>query len=533
MLFIFSFDELLQSKRMLTPFWEYRLELNAENPETSPLWSAQQFQAVNQASDAQWLVEFIENENSVDDDEFFGDDPFSKLWKRRRAALRLVRKLKKTDVFWHLLLLVSIESGMDQTERKIQVWFKNINLCFLVHINRTSCVRDFGKFTRWANEGCRVALSDGEFCKSSGDCFSRRCSKNYCASTKRLVTPIASNIHLTSSPTTSNENSPLSAETTQQPTIPTSTEKSQSFESTNEIFFTETTAKTTAISTSTENAENVEITAFVSSGQDESVTLSPTEIEEASNGAITNAPTTQKPAHNFDANEMSNEVPNFPTLLKPTTAPSKKPVFQPKYVFRMDPPFNRQESEPIEVLKEQLRPDSKLAVTTEFLANELSTPYPSFNFGLQPSDEKPVKKERRKGKKRRKNGRKKTTTTSGPHDQIPATEMYSDPTLSTFENSTLSEDNSPIDQENYGVDTLDALLVYLPTPKVPTMISWTSKMPLRMAYFGFTIIEGNLGKHRQLKEKGHKRAKGARIYVRGLGMPSGYTQVTQVQQLLR
>jgi hypothetical protein len=106
---------------MLTPFWEYRLELSAENPETSPLWFARQFQAVNQATDAQWLVEFIENENSADDEEFFGEDPFSKLWQRRRAALKLVRKLKKTDVFWHLLLLVSIESGTDQAECKLIV----------------------------------------------------------------------------------------------------------------------------------------------------------------------------------------------------------------------------------------------------------------------------------------------------------------------------------------------------------------------------------------------------------------------------
>lgn len=103
---------------MLTPYWEYRLEVNASNPEASALWSAPQFEAINQANDAQWLIEFIENENQAEDDEFFGDDPFSKLWKRRRAALKVMRNVKRTDVFWHLLLLVSIETGLDQNECK-------------------------------------------------------------------------------------------------------------------------------------------------------------------------------------------------------------------------------------------------------------------------------------------------------------------------------------------------------------------------------------------------------------------------------
>lgn len=107
----FRFDELLQSRGILTPYWEYRFDLSEERPESSSLWSAPQFQAIKEATDAQWLTEFIENESAVEDDEFFGDDPFSRMWKRRRSALRMMRKLKNTDVFWHLLLLVSIETG--------------------------------------------------------------------------------------------------------------------------------------------------------------------------------------------------------------------------------------------------------------------------------------------------------------------------------------------------------------------------------------------------------------------------------------
>ncbi|KAI6175973.1 hypothetical protein M3Y97_00748500 [Aphelenchoides bicaudatus] len=496
------FDELLQPKKMLTPYWEYRIDLNLEDPESNALWSAQQFQTVNQASDAQWLTEFIENENSADDDEFFGDDPFSKLWKRRRAALKLIRKLKKTDVFWHLLLLVSIE----------------------IHINRTFCVRDFGKFTRWINESCQVTLRDGEICKTSGDCYSRRCSKNYCASTRRP--PIVSTIF---SPEISNEvKTPVIESTTQKPIIntPPTTKILSNFEKTNELESTEmpkTTPSTTSKSTNliVESAEPTNM--LFSSGQE---ALTPTEKEVATAQLIS---TTQKSIESNTSNaKMSNEVLLASTESSLFVASSKAPEFQPKYLFKLDPPSNQQ-NEPTKLApnntQERAKTEEKMAVTTEFLANELSTPYPEFNFGQQTNEDKLVKKGRRKGKKR-KNKKKLTTAMPEVHDQIPATEAYAEPTFSTFENFT--EENNQIEQENYGTDTLDALLPYLPTPKVPTMINWSSKMPLRMAYFGFTIIEGSLGKQRRLKEKGHKRAKGARIYVRGLGMPSSYTQVTQV-----
>jgi hypothetical protein len=169
---------------------------------------------------------------------------------------------------------------------------------------------------------------------------------------------------------------------------------------------------------------------------------------------------------------------------------------------------------------------SKMAATTEFLANEL-------NATLLSTQQQQKRKRGRKNKKRRKFN--KTTTTPEPAHQIPPTDLYQEPTTPmqltniTLEDST----NKPLEPESYGTDTLDALLVYLPEPKVPAgMISWTARIPFRMAYFGFTVIEGNLGKQKRLKEKGQKRAKGVRIYVKGLEMPIGYTQVTQVQAFL-
>jgi hypothetical protein len=265
-------------------------------------------------------------------------------------------------------------------------------------------VRDYGKFTRWVNESCQVSLRDGEECKSSGDCFNRRCSKNKCASTKRPIT----------------------------------------------------TTKLPKIETEKEDILNVTL------------------------------------------------ISNDDLLLLKILTEESVTTTQETYKFKLKPPaeFN-----------------NKMAATTEFLANELTTASP----------------QRKKKKHRKKNRKFATTTTPEPHHQIPPTEYYHDPTSPSVYNSSLinDENNSPIEQENYGEDTLDALLPYLPTPKVPSMISWTSKMPIRMTYFSFTIIEGSLGKQRRLKNKGNRRAKGARIYLRGLDMPSGYTQVTQVENVLK
>lgn len=207
-------------------------------------------------------------------------------------------------------------------------------------------------------------------------------------------------------------------------------------------------------------------------------------------------------------------------ILTSTTVQSTSDL--PRYLFKLEPPKGHRQDKTDMTnsvsTDTDYQPQTKVPVTTEFLATELTTPSP-------------------KRKSYRERGRKNKyapTTTPKPREQIPGTDVYHAPTSPIFDDSALSSgansqvDNSPVDQENYSKDTLDALLVYLPTPKVPEMIAWTSKIPIRMAYFGFTIIEGSLGKQRRLKEKGHRRAKGARIYVRGLGMPVGYTQVTQV-----
>ncbi|KAI6187227.1 hypothetical protein M3Y98_00219900 [Aphelenchoides besseyi] len=418
------FDELLQPMRLLTPYWEYRFELALTDPKSSSLWSAPQFEVVRQAKDAQWLAEFAEEDRPVEDEDFFGNDPFSKLWQRRQLALKTMRELRKTDVFWHLLLLVSIETGIDQTD-----W----------NVNRTTCMREFGRFAQ------------GRECENAGDCFHRRCSKGICESMKRPP-----NIQPASTTTTK-------APTTQQPMTQMIT------------------------TTSTTTTDIVDILSTTASSTPLILTVDKNKIE---NQPETSTVQRKSQIDTLDTPTVATQPFVLQTSIQTTYATSKE-------------------------ILEQARHNSwskNTGATTEFLAKELTT-------------ERPFNERRNRKQKKRKN-KNRTTTPSPFHDQIPSTASFHSPTVSSFGNSTIMEEtNSPIEAEQYGTDTLDNLLMFLPTPKVPAgMITWNARMPFRMAYFSFTIIEGSLGRNRRLKEKDQK---GARIYVKGLDMPSGYTQVTQ------
>ncbi|KAI6214187.1 hypothetical protein M3Y94_00238600 [Aphelenchoides besseyi] len=441
------FDELLQPMRLLTPYWEYRFELSLTDPTSSSLWSAPQFEVVRQAKRCSM---FAEEDRPMEDEDFFGNDPFSKLWQRRQLALKTMRELRKTDVFWHLLLLVSIETGIDQTD---------CNIRRLGNVNRTTCMREYGRFARWLNNTCVPTLSEGRECGSAGDCFHRRCSKGVCESMKRLPTILTTSTTTTEAPTTQQQTTRM--------------------------------ITTTPVMTST--TEIVDILSTTASSTQSILTVDENTIENQTETS------TVQPTSQID------------TLDTPTVAT------QPFAVQTSTQTTHETSTEILDQSRHNLW-SQNTGATTEFLAKELTT-------------ERPFDERRNRKQKKRKNKKNKhrTTTPSPFHDQIPATASFHNPTVPTFGNSTVMEEtNSPIEAEQYGTDTLDNLLVFLPTPKVPAgMITWNARMPFRMAYFSFTIIEGSLGRNRRLKEKGHRRPKGARIYVKGLDMPSGYTQVTQ------
>ncbi|KAI6228881.1 hypothetical protein M3Y99_01180700 [Aphelenchoides fujianensis] len=460
------FDELLQPARMLTPYWEYRFELSLPDPTASSLWSAPQFAAIQQAMDAEWLAEFAEEERPVEDEDFFGNDPFSKLWQRRQTALKVMRGLRKTDVFWHLLLLVSIETGIDQSD-----W----------NVNRTTCMREFGRFARWTNNSCVPTVADGRECAMAADCFNRRCSKGKCEEGRR--TPPPSRLPFSSPPPST---TPIvrPAPTTQPPIVfptapPTTTTNRPPLRQL-QLLLPTTTELLTTSAISSAPIETEEKSAEVASSRPPSSQIDTLDTPTVASAPLL-PPTTEEPR----ATEAA---------LNRTAAPAALPPLNPWA--------------------------SKMAATTEFLAKELT-----------PEERKDGRKGRKRKNKKKHKNRDRTTTPPSPfHDQIPATTPVQPPTMSAFANHSIpDETNRPLEAEQYGSDTLDALLVYLPTPKVPAgMIAWNARMPFRMAYFSFTIIEGSLGRNRRLKEKGHRRPKGARIYVKGLDMPSGYTQVTQV-----
>ncbi|CAD5226443.1 unnamed protein product [Bursaphelenchus xylophilus] len=378
------FDELLE-KKLKTPYWDYRIDLNLSDPSSGAIWDDPRFSKVSEAVDAQWLAEFINNDIQEDSNDFF-DDPNIDLWKRRAEALNAMRKVKGNDVFWHLLILVSIETGIDQQR---------------IIINKTNCAEYHTLY--WNGTHCTSYLRDGAHCLSNSECVTKQCNRQVCG-VKKLITT-----------TTSTTPSPTPQSFTTSYKIPPIVYPTQS--------------------NLAENATNLA--------------------------------------------EISHK--NFPWM------------------------------------------------TTEFLAKELEPP-PKFTLSKSQKSEKKKKSKKRKHKK----GRTTVATTEPTfYDQIPPTTLETAPTLpGTSPPEALNETNTPIEPERYEADTLDALLVYMPKAKEPAgMIPWTNRMPFRMAYFSFTIIEGGLGKNRKLKEKGARRSKGARIYVKGLDMPSGYKQVTQGKQL--
>ncbi|KAI6222482.1 hypothetical protein M3Y99_01495600 [Aphelenchoides fujianensis] len=464
------FDELLQPARMLTPYWEYRFELSLPDPTASSLWSAPQFAAIQQAMDAEWLAEFAEEERPVEDEDFFGNDPFSKLWQRRQTALKVMRGLRKTDVFWHLLLLVSIETGIDQSE-----W----------NVNRTTCMREFGRFARWTNNSCVPTVADGREANAKRDGGRRRLPL--------LSPPLL--LLLLHPPSTTPIVRP--APTTQLPIVfptarPITTTNRPPYSSTPALTAVQSTTPASTSEQPTVRTTEVPIPSAIPSASNET--------EEKLEESAPFRPSTSQ------IDTLDTPTVASPPLLPPTTEEARA----------TEPALNRTAA----AAQPPLNPwASKMAATTEFLAKELT-----------PEERKDGRKGRKRKNKKNQRNRDRTTTPPPPfHDQIPATTPVQPPTMSAFANHSIpDETNRPLEAEQYGSDTLDALLVYLPTPKVPAgMIAWNARMPFRMAYFSFTIIEGSLGRNRRLKEKGHRRPKGARIYVKGLDMPSGYTQVTQ------
>lgn len=92
--------------------------------------------------------------------------------------------------------------------------------------------------------------------------------------------------------------------------------------------------------------------------------------------------------------------------------------------------------------------------------------------------------------------------------------------LKTYESNALME----------GVNNLDLLLPYLKKPKLPKgAIPWKSfKTPFPMVYFSITIIEGPFSKRQRRPPSNRKRTTDAKIFLMGLNMPTGYTQITEV-----
>lgn len=96
----------------------------------------------------------------------------------------------------------------------------------------------------------------------------------------------------------------------------------------------------------------------------------------------------------------------------------------------------------------------------------------------------------------------------------------------------VEEDSVPFTEANWmpmppanEETNLDSLLSLLPTPSMPEgTIRWSDRTPFDMVYFTITIVEGPMSR----KEPPKKRAIGARVYLMGLNMPSGYTQITEV-----
>jgi hypothetical protein len=156
---------------------------------------------------------------------------------------------------------------------------------------------------------------------------------------------------------------------------------------------------------------------------------------------------------------------------------------------------------------------------------------------------KDPEKENSKRKHRRKKHKSTTTsttpllistlTTTMKPIVFPATHPQKPQTLTT-KLPIFIEDIVPFTEANWlpmppanEETNLDNLLSLLPTPSMPEgTIRWNDKTtPFDMAYFTITIAEGPM--HR--KEPPKKRAIGARIYLMGLNMPSGYTQITEVR----
>lgn len=91
--------------------------------------------------------------------------------------------------------------------------------------------------------------------------------------------------------------------------------------------------------------------------------------------------------------------------------------------------------------------------------------------------------------------------------------------------------NNNDENENYDPNNnLDLLLKYLKKPKLPKgTILWREKnAPIPLVYFAVTIIKGSLSRRGKPPLLNKRRVHSIKIFLIGLNMPTGYTQITEV-----
>ncbi|KAI1698845.1 hypothetical protein Ddc_18875 [Ditylenchus destructor] len=157
------------------------------------------------------------------------------------------------------------------------------------------------------------------------------------------------------------------------------------------------------------------------------------------------------------------------------------------------------------------------------------------------------KNKEKNARKHHKDGHRSTTVVSVPTTVSPKTSPVH---VSPFPHQSKAKSTylQPIDKDLVSLQSnqesgqssaddsknnLDLLLPLLTRPAPPKgTILWKElKVPFPMVYFTITIVDGPLAKGRRPPSHKRRRADGARIYLMGLNMPTGYTQVTEGNQL--
>lgn len=118
--YCFRLDEFLATRNpdFLTPYWDYRLEINLDSPETSTAFHHNHFSDLNLC-----LNQFLgplpkEYSLSVYEREEAYAVLDHELWSKRRKALEVLRAASKISTLWQLLLSVATENGKDGGKNK-------------------------------------------------------------------------------------------------------------------------------------------------------------------------------------------------------------------------------------------------------------------------------------------------------------------------------------------------------------------------------------------------------------------------------